>query len=350
MSSVNDSNTALVVRVNDGESPRFSKEQIPIPRPEAHQVLVKLSHVAQNPTDVQSFDGNAFGDGVVLGCDFVGKVVELGHEVTRLVKGDIVAGLIWGGEIKGLGAYSQYCLADERIAFKVPEGISCAEASTVPLAAATAWLALLSKDCLALDRFHAQGTSVLVWGGSSSVGLYAIQLASHYGFEVVTTCSPRHAELVRAFGAKHVFDYKDETTIEKIKSVVPSLLHAFDTIGVKGSSGAASRCFAAGPGTICTVRPGKANTQDVLQGTQVTDVLVWTAFLKDHAYGKFKWPAHQHDHELTSELFERIPAWLQRGDLKPSRPKVLAGLDSVPDGFQEYRDGKVSAFKIVYEL
>lgn len=46
---------------------------------------------------VQSFDSNAFGDGTVLGCDFVGEVVELGSGVTRLAKGDIVAGLIWGG-------------------------------------------------------------------------------------------------------------------------------------------------------------------------------------------------------------------------------------------------------------
>jgi len=46
---------------------------------------------------VQSFDSNAFGDGTVLGCDFVGEVVELGSGVTRLAKGDIVSGLIWGG-------------------------------------------------------------------------------------------------------------------------------------------------------------------------------------------------------------------------------------------------------------
>jgi NADPH:quinone reductase-like Zn-dependent oxidoreductase len=115
---------------------------------------------------VQSFDSNAFGDGAVLGCDFVGEVIELGSKVTRLAKGETIAGLVWGGEVKGLGAYSQYCLADERISFKLPEGISRAQASTIPLASATAWLALFSKDCLALDRSQAKGTSVLVWGGS----------------------------------------------------------------------------------------------------------------------------------------------------------------------------------------
>jgi NADPH:quinone reductase-like Zn-dependent oxidoreductase len=46
--------------------------------------------------------------------------------------------LIWGGEVPGLGAYSQYTVADEKICFKVPEQISSAEAATIPLAAATA--------------------------------------------------------------------------------------------------------------------------------------------------------------------------------------------------------------------
>lgn len=46
---------------------------------------------------MQSFDGNAFGDGAVLGCDFVGEIVEL-SSVTRYAKGDTVAGLVWGGK------------------------------------------------------------------------------------------------------------------------------------------------------------------------------------------------------------------------------------------------------------
>ncbi|KAL4801201.1 chaperonin 10-like protein [Aspergillus unguis] len=345
---MSNNNTAIVVRVADGQ-PKLTKETIAVPRPAENQVLVKLSHVAQNPTDVLSFDRNAFGDGAVLGCDFVGEVVELGSAVTRLEKGDIVAGLIWGGEIKYVGAYSEYCVADERISFKLPGSISKEQASTVPLAAATAWLALLSKDCLAIDRSK-KSTSVLIWGGSSSVGLYAIQLASILGFKVVTTCSSKNADLVRSFGAQHVFDYKDGDVVEKIKKTVPDIAHIFDTIGNQTSSSTASRAFQNGTGRLCTVRPGKAHTENVTSGTVVTDVLVWTAFLKDHVYGDFKWPASKEDHELSSELFEKMPGWLKSGTVKPNQPKVYRGLDAVPEGFQEYRDGKISAYKIVYEL
>lgn len=47
---------------------------------------------------MQSLDSNAFGDGAVLGCDFVGTVTDTGKDVTRAANGDVVAGLIWGGK------------------------------------------------------------------------------------------------------------------------------------------------------------------------------------------------------------------------------------------------------------
>jgi NADPH:quinone reductase-like Zn-dependent oxidoreductase len=56
---------------------------------------------------VQSFDGNAFGDGAILGCDFAGEVVETGSEATSLQKGDIIAGLVWGGELEITNSQTQ---------------------------------------------------------------------------------------------------------------------------------------------------------------------------------------------------------------------------------------------------
>ena len=124
---------------------------------------------------------------------------------------------------------------------------------------------------------------------TASVGLYTIQLATIAGLNVVTTCSRKHADLVRSYGAKHVFDYKDPQVVQKIKQATPGVKYVFDTIGKPNSSATASNALA-GNGNLCTVRPGKANTENVADGTKVTDVLVWTAFLKDHAYGEFKWP------------------------------------------------------------
>ncbi|KAH6639473.1 chaperonin 10-like protein [Boeremia exigua] len=333
-----------------GDKPQFALKELKVPEIGDQEVLIKSSHVAQNPTDVQSFDGNAFGDGTVLGCDFVGKVEEIGKNVSRYKKGDTVAALIWGGEVKGHGAYSEYTIANELISFEVPGSISPEAAATVPLACCTAWLALLSKDCLGIDRKSGKQTSVLIWGGSSSVGLYAIQIARQHNFNIVTVCSPKHHDRVKSLGADHVFDYKSDDVANQIKSVAPNIQYIFDTIGDKSSSATASYALGEEGGTLCTVRPGKANTEDVSSQTKVTDVLVWTAFLKDHQYKDFKWPANPADHKLSVELFENLPLWLDDGTIKPNEHKLLNGLEKVPEGFQEYRDGKISGYKLVYAL
>ncbi|KAH7061500.1 chaperonin 10-like protein [Macrophomina phaseolina] len=340
---------AQVVR-RSGDASRLSLEQIPVPDVLPGKALVRVDHVAQNPTDIQSLDSNAFGDGAVLGCDFTGTVRKVGEGVTRLKEGDHIAGLIWGGEKKGLGGYSQYTLADERISFKVPKSIPLDQAATVPLAATTAWLALFSKDSLGIPRAEASRHSVLIWGGSSSVGQYAIQEASHYGLNVITTCSPKHFDLVKSFGAKHVFDYRAGDVAERIKSVAPELKYVFDTIGSKSSSGLASQATSGKGAKLCTVRPGKANTEEVASGVEVSDVLVWTAFLEEHRYGEFHWPASKADNELSAELFDKLPEWLENGTIKPNATRVLNGLESIPKAFDMHRNMEISGFKVVTQV
>jgi NADPH:quinone reductase-like Zn-dependent oxidoreductase len=341
---------AMVVEVpENGSEPELIKKQISPPMLEPHEVLVKVAAVAQNPTDVQAFDLNLFGNGAVLGCDFAGKVERLGKDVTKVAEGDTIAGLIWGGEIKGLGAYSEYTKAHESICFKVPKSISLPEAATIPLASLTAWLAFFSKDSLNIDRNKPDNT-VLVWGGSSSVGQYAIQIASMFGFKIITTCSPHSFDLVKSFGATHVFDYNDSNVVKSIKDVAPDLKYVFDTIGNKTSSTTASEAIDENGGTLCTVRPDKGFTENVTKQTRVTPVLVWTAFNRVIQYKKASFPASEEDHKLGIEFNNKLPGWIDEGKIKPNKPKVLGGLDAIPQGFQEHRDGKISGFKLVYEL
>lgn len=123
------------------------------------------------------------------------------------------------------------------------------------------------------------------------MGLYSIQLAALSGLKVITTCSPRNFDLVKSVGAKHVFNYFDKVVAEEIRKVEPNLEYVFDTIGNSTSSATASQAITDDEsGVLCTVRPGKANTENVAKKVRVTDVLVWTAFLKEHRYGKFVWP------------------------------------------------------------
>ncbi|KAJ5167224.1 uncharacterized protein N7482_006005 [Penicillium canariense] len=214
-------------------------------------------------------------DGVFAG-DFVGEVTELGSKVAKLSKGDLIVGLIWGGR----SARSRHGLA------------------------------LFSKGYLNVDRSKSTGTSVLVWGGSSSVRIVNDSTRFHLGLgrDDHLQSAP---DLVQSYGAKQVFDYNDPEVIEKINEVAPDLRHIFDTIGNGHSSTTSSRAFGDREGNLCTVRPGKATTEHVTRNAQVTDVLAWTAFWKDHRYARLHWPASKDDHELASELFEKLPAWLE---------------------------------------
>lgn len=126
---------------------------------------------------------------------------------------------------------------------------------------------------------------------TAAVGYFAIQLAKLHNIEVATTCSSRNFEWVKKAGATHVFDYNDPDVISKIREALPNLKHIFDTIGNTTSSATSAQAINGDGGVLCTVRPGKANTQDVPSYVKVTDVFVFTAFPTPHDYrGLAHWP------------------------------------------------------------
>ncbi|KAK5136319.1 hypothetical protein LTR08_003692 [Meristemomyces frigidus] len=102
----------------------------------------------------------------------------------------------------------------------MPPGLSFSEASVFGLCVSTSAYSLFSPDHLALPlpslEHTSVGKSLLVWGGSSSVGSNAIQLAKGAGLEVVTTCSSRSFDYVESLGADKVFDYNSPTVIDDV--------------------------------------------------------------------------------------------------------------------------------------
>lgn len=169
--------------------------------------------------------------------------------------------------------------------------------------------------------------------------------------EVIATCSPKHFDLVKSVGAKHVFDYRGGSVVDDIKAAAPDLSYIFDTIGSETTSQVASEAITTAGGTLCTVRPGKVFTDKCSKQTMVTDVLVWTAFLSDHRYKEHFWPANEDDHRLSADFFDALPSLIRDGKIKANNTKVYTGgLDDVDTGFQEHRDGQISGYKIVYQL
>lgn len=116
-----------------------------------------------------------------------------------------------------------------------------------------------------------------------------------HGYVVATTCSPRNFEYVKKAGATYVFDYRGPEAASKISSVLPNLGHVFDTIGSVDSSSTAASALNKNRGALCTVRPGRANTQNIPKTVRVSDVFVFTAFPTPHSYrGTAHWPVSFH--------------------------------------------------------
>ncbi|OWZ00377.1 Alcohol dehydrogenase [Phytophthora megakarya] len=102
------------------------------------------------------------------------------------------------------GTFAEYINIETKFVAPKPSNMSWSEAAGVPLAGQTSWQALVTYGKLQ------QGQRVLILGGSSGTGVFAIQIAKALGAEVITTCSGRNVELVKSLGADQIVDYTKE--------------------------------------------------------------------------------------------------------------------------------------------
>lgn len=132
----------------------------------------------------------------VLGGEFAGRIVSVGRAVTRFRLGDAVFGFSMSG------AHAEYVkMPEDGAILRKPENLGYDEAAAVPFGANTALVFL--RDFARV----APGMKVLVNGAAGGVGVYAVQLARHFGAEVTAVTSTANLDLVRGLGADHVIDY-----------------------------------------------------------------------------------------------------------------------------------------------
>jgi NADPH:quinone reductase-like Zn-dependent oxidoreductase len=194
--------------------------------PRAGELVVRVRAVAVNPVDwIKQTLGDMMFSWVkypaVLGSDVAGEVLAVGEGVGRFSVGDRVLGHAVGLDksrnTPAEGAFQEQVVLLDRLTSPIPAALSFESAAVVPLGLSTAACGLFQKDQLGLQPPSASpsptGKTLIVWGGSTSVGSNAIQLALAAGYEVISTASPVNFDYVAGLGASRVFDYRSRTVV-----------------------------------------------------------------------------------------------------------------------------------------
>lgn len=184
--------------------------QAAIPTPAADEVLIRVAYAGVNRPDVLQRSGNyppPADASPLLGLEVSGEVVAAGSAVHGLKVGSLVCALTPGG------GYSEYCCVAAALCLPVPHGLSLLQAAALPENYFTVWTNLFERGRLA------RGETLLVHGGSSGIGLTAIQLASQFGATVLATAgSAEKLAACRQAGASRAINYREEDFVDAVKA------------------------------------------------------------------------------------------------------------------------------------
>ncbi|MFX1415259.1 MAG: NAD(P)-dependent alcohol dehydrogenase [Promethearchaeota archaeon] len=193
-------------------------KEVEKPTPKENEVLIKIHATSVTAADWRMRKTDPFlarmMNGVfapkkfnILGIELAGVVEAVGSRVTKFKPGDEV----FGGTGFGFGAYAEYvCIpedadsSDEGSITHKPTNLTFEEAAVIPVGADTALFFIRTQGNVQ------RGQKVLIYGASSSVGSYGVQLAKYFGADVTAVCSAPNHEWVKELGADRLIDYKTE--------------------------------------------------------------------------------------------------------------------------------------------
>ena len=193
--------------------------RVPVSRPAAEQVLIRVAASSLNPLEYKLADLNFMGrtPPVALGLDLAGVVVAVGDGVGGVAVGDAVAamadlngdgGWVATGETGGDGGYA---LAHQFLTVAKPPSVSFRDAAALPMAFLSAFAGLYPVV--------RAGDTVYIPGGGGGVGHFAVQMAARAlgaGLVISSGSTPQSIALARQSGAHHVFDYKRDDIAAEI--------------------------------------------------------------------------------------------------------------------------------------
>ncbi len=183
----------------------------PMPVPKAGEVLIKVHAAGINRPDVLQRLGKypvPPGASDLPGLEVAGEIVDGDYAAAGFAKGDLVCALVQGG------GYAEYCTAPAEQCLPLPEGLTALEAASLPETFFTVWTNIF-------DRAHlAPGETLLVQGGTSGIGVTAIQLAAALGHRVFATAgSDDKCRACEQLGAERGINYKTEDFAAVVKEL-----------------------------------------------------------------------------------------------------------------------------------
>lgn len=179
-------------------------QEVTTPTTSASEVLIQIHAIGVNRSDIMTrenpgFYQNIADDSLIPGLEVAGEVVAVGNDVTTFAVGDRVCALV-----KGNG-YAEYISVDAGLCLPIPEGFSYVEAASLPEALCTVWL-----NVFQLGKFNPSQETFLMHGGTSGVGILALQIAKVMGATVYTTVgSVAKKEFLNNLGITNVILYKE---------------------------------------------------------------------------------------------------------------------------------------------
>lgn len=350
-----------------------------------NQLLVQVKAWALNPVDWKLAAYKLSKDGVVPGNDLSGTVVKVGRDVNDPTNvgcvdkpfnvGDDVAALVPGGiypDTKAPGAFSGYVLVDDFATFnfgknglgiaadrdgEIPSGKmkSFEGAASMPLSLCTAATVLSNSFELGGEgRINSEGQNLLIWGGSTIVGVMAIQIARHlYKMNVIAVASKKHHSFLQMLGATATYDYNTENVAETIKAEHNYIEYGFDAVSQKDTFQNVYDIVA--NDAIITNLLGLGEKDLKTQaGKTVTvhDVNVYEIFGKDIYFGPNPIKSAE-GVRLDFDFFRRhrLTKDFVRNQLIHPKLRVIndnhSFLKSIETGLDLFKDNKISCEKVV---
>ena len=357
----------------------FTLGAAPFPTAQSGEIVIRSRAIAVNPMDrlVQT-SGDLMTPYLhypaILGSDVAGEVVAVGADVTRFQVGDRVVGFAGSTDKTrnraAEGGFQTYVVLLEHMTAAIPDALAFEDAAALPLGISTAACALFQRDFLALNTptkgAAATGRTVLVWGGSTSVGVNAVQLAVAAGYEVIATASPRNFDLLRRLGATVVFDYRSPTVAADIAAALlgktvagavaigpGSVQPCIDILGpCKGNRFIA---MATPPASFDAVPAGRGHWRTLIAamaGTVAGNIALALSARRKNVTLKMIWGSTLINNEVGPMIFEKfLPDALADGRYVAAPAAEVAGhgLAAIPAALERQRRG-VSATKLVVTL